>query len=56
VHRLQQELPSLTQGEAVLSTDFDRYEPVRGTEPRRQRTDVDPLDRKAYLLRYALRV
>ncbi len=51
VHALQQMLPSLTRGEGLLETAFDHYRPVSGTPPRRSRTDVNPLNRKEYLLR-----
>jgi ribosomal protection tetracycline resistance protein len=51
VHELTRRLPSLTRGEGVLESAFDRYEPVRGTFPTRPRTDNDPLDRKEYIRR-----
>ncbi|MFF8615067.1 GTP-binding protein [Streptomyces sp. NPDC015350] len=51
VHELQRRLPSLTRGEGVLESDFDRYRPVVGPLPDRPRTDHDPLNRKEYLLR-----
>ena len=35
VHELRRELPRLTRGEGVLECEFDRYEPVSGTIPRR---------------------
>jgi ribosomal protection tetracycline resistance protein len=50
VNELQQLLPSLTHGEGVLESAFDRYELVRGTAPTRERTDNNPLNRKLYLL------
>ncbi|QUH02431.1 TetM/TetW/TetO/TetS family tetracycline resistance ribosomal protection protein [Saccharopolyspora erythraea] len=56
VHELEQRLPGLTRGEAVLESAFDRYEPVRGPVPTRPRSDHNPLDRKEYLLRVARRV
>ncbi|MEV5891942.1 translation factor GTPase family protein [Nonomuraea fuscirosea] len=56
VHELERRLPGLTQGEAVLESGFDRYEPVRGPIPRRPRTDHNPLDRKEYLLHVVRRV
>ncbi|MEU8354903.1 translation factor GTPase family protein [Nonomuraea sp. NPDC048882] len=56
VHELERRLPGLTRGEAVLESDFDRYEPVRGPIPRRPRSDHNPLDRKEYLLHVARRV
>jgi ribosomal protection tetracycline resistance protein len=51
VHALTQQLPSLTRGEGVLESAFDRYEPVRGAVPTRPRTDDDPLDREEYIRR-----
>jgi ribosomal protection tetracycline resistance protein len=51
VHELTQQLPSLTRGEGVLESAFERYEPVRGAPPTRPRTDDDPLDRREYIRR-----
>ncbi|MFE7614894.1 GTP-binding protein [Streptomyces sp. NPDC057496] len=56
VHELQQRLPSLTSGEGVLESGFERYRPVVGPPPDRPRTDHDPLNRKEYLLRTMRRV
>ncbi|MDQ8703710.1 TetM/TetW/TetO/TetS family tetracycline resistance ribosomal protection protein [Streptomyces sp. LHD-70] len=57
VHALEQRLPGLTRGEGVLETSFSHYAPTRTTPPpTRPRTDLDPLDRKEYLLRVARRV
>ncbi|MFE7133197.1 GTP-binding protein [Streptomyces sp. NPDC057638] len=56
VHLFQRRLPSLTRGEGLLETEFARYRPVRGRPPRRPRTDLDPLNRDAYLLRTVRRV
>ena len=56
VHELQQQLPGLTRGEGVLECAFDCYQPVRGTFPRRPRTDHNPLNRKEYLLHVLRRV
>ncbi|KRV49064.1 GTP-binding protein [Wenjunlia vitaminophila] len=56
VHALEQQLPGLTRGEGVLECAFDRYQPVVGPPPARDRTDHNPLDRKEYLLRVARRV
>jgi ribosomal protection tetracycline resistance protein len=56
VHELRQQLPALTLGEGVLECEFDRYEPVSGKPPARARTDDNPLDREAYLLRLSRRV
>ena len=55
VHELRLELPALTRGEGVLECSFDRYEPVTGTIPTRARSDHNPLDRKAYVLRITRR-
>jgi ribosomal protection tetracycline resistance protein len=56
VHELQQLLPALSGGESVLECAFGHYQPVRGPIPARPRSDLDPLDRKEYLLRVARRV
>lgn len=56
VHRLSQELPTLTSGEGVLEAAFDHYRPVTGTPPGRPRTDHNPLNRKEYLLHVVRRV
>ncbi len=56
VHELQQQLPGLTRGEAVLEYAFDHYEPVHGTLPTRPRSDQNPLNRKEYLLHVVRRV
>jgi ribosomal protection tetracycline resistance protein len=37
VHELEQQLPGLTRGEALLECAFDRYEPVRGPAASRPR-------------------
>ncbi|MEJ3654336.1 translation factor GTPase family protein [Actinomycetes bacterium KLBMP 9759] len=55
VHVLQQQLPSLTRGEGVLETTFERYVPVTGPVPGRPRTDHNPLDREEYLLQVVRR-
>ncbi|WP_214411273.1 elongation factor G [Sphaerisporangium fuscum] len=51
VHELEQRLPTLTHGEGVLESAFERYRPVSGPPPSRPRSDHNPLDRKEYLLR-----
>lgn len=56
VHELEQSLPPLTRGDGVLESAFDRYQDVVGTAPCRARTDLNPLDRKEYLLRLSRRV
>ena len=55
VHELGQRLPTLTSGEGVLESAFDRYQPVQGAPPSRSRTDHNPLNRKEYLLRVVRR-
>jgi ribosomal protection tetracycline resistance protein len=56
VRDLERELPTLTAGEGVLETVFDRYRQVRGAVPARPRADHNPLNRKEYLLHVARRV
>lgn len=56
VHELEQSLPPLTRGAGVLESGFDRYQDVVGAAPRRARTDLNPLDRKEYLLRLSRRL
>ncbi len=53
---LQQRLPVLTRGEGVLECVFGCYQPVRGVVPSRPRTDLNPLNRKEYLLRVSRRL
>jgi ribosomal protection tetracycline resistance protein len=55
VHALRLQLASLTRGEGALECAFERFEPVRGAPPTRPRTDLNPLDRKEYLLRLTRR-
>jgi ribosomal protection tetracycline resistance protein len=56
IHEVRQQLPALTRGEGVLTSAFDRYQPVRGVFPIRSRSDHNPLNRKEYLLRVTRRV
>lgn len=57
VHELEQQLPGLTRGEGELESAFDHYAPAaRGTLPERRRTDLNPLNRKEYLLNLTRRV
>ena len=56
VHDLEQQLPPLTRGAGVLEATFDHYQDVVGPPPERARTDLNPLDRKEYLLRLSRRV
>lgn len=51
VNDLERRLPGLTRGEGMLEYAFSHYRPVRGAEPSRPRTDNDPFERGAYLLR-----
>jgi ribosomal protection tetracycline resistance protein len=55
VYELQQRLPGLTSGEGVLESSFSQYQLADG-RPARLRTDANPLDRAAYLLRVQRRV
>ncbi|MFF2380658.1 GTP-binding protein [Streptomyces sp. NPDC058108] len=57
VHGLQQRLPGLTRGEGAWECAFDHYAPAAGgAVPERPRTDLNPLDRKEYLLNVTRRV
>ncbi|MER6440632.1 translation factor GTPase family protein [Streptomyces sp. NPDC001185] len=57
VHGLQQRLPGLTRGEGEWECAFDHYAPAAGgAVPERPRTDLNPLDRKEYLLNVTRRV
>jgi ribosomal protection tetracycline resistance protein len=56
VYELEQQLPALTRGEGVLESAFERYQPVTGPIPERQRTDHDPRNRREYLLHVQRRV
>jgi ribosomal protection tetracycline resistance protein len=56
VHELEQLLPPLTRGSGVLESAFDHFSDVTGPPPGRGRTDLNPLDRKEYLLRLSRRV
>ena len=56
VHALRQRLPALTRGEATLTCVFDHHRPMRGPAPTRSRSDLNPLDRKEYLLALSRRV
>ena len=56
VYELEQQLPSLSRGEGVLESAFERYQPVTGAIPSRPRTDNDPLNRREYLLHVLRRV
>jgi ribosomal protection tetracycline resistance protein len=56
VHELERRLPGLTRGEGVVECAFDHYEPVRDAIPDRPRTDLNPLNRKEYLLHVQRRV
>ncbi len=56
VHQLEQQLPALTRGEAVLDCAFDRYQVMTGRIPVRPRSDHNPLNRQEYLLHVKRRV
>ncbi|MGC8487693.1 MAG: GTP-binding protein [Clostridia bacterium] len=47
---LKRELPGKSRGEGVMTTDFDRFQPVRGEPPVRPRTGPDPGNPEAYLM------
>jgi ribosomal protection tetracycline resistance protein len=49
-------LPHFSRGEASFETSFDYYEPVLAPSPCRQRTDNDPLNRRAYFISLGKRV
>ena len=55
LRELQNQLPGLSGGEAVLETRFGGYRPVSGTPPRRPRTTPSPLNREAFLMHLARR-
>jgi ribosomal protection tetracycline resistance protein len=55
VHELRQQIPSLTRGDGIMESSFDRYEPVRSLAPTRPRTDDNPLNREEYLYRVTRR-
>jgi len=50
IRALQQALPPLTRGEGLLETAFSHYRPAPAPFPTRPRSDLNPLDRKQYLL------
>jgi ribosomal protection tetracycline resistance protein len=56
VQALRQQLAALTHGEGMLESAFECYRPVRAAPPTRLRTDLNPLDRKEYLLHVLRRV
>ena len=56
VHELRRRLAPLTRGEGLLETTFDRYHPVTGAIPTRERSDHNPLNREEYLLHVARRI
>ena len=56
VHELELLLPPLTRGSGVLESAFDHFSDVTGPPPERSRTDLNPLDRKEYLLRLSRRI
>jgi ribosomal protection tetracycline resistance protein len=59
VHELRQQIPTLTRGEGVMESSFERYQPVHapvhGPVPTRPRTDENPLNREEYLRRVTRR-
>jgi ribosomal protection tetracycline resistance protein len=55
-HELQQRVPALTRGEGVLEYEFACYQPAGEPIPTRPRSDLNPLNRKEYLLHVVRRV
>jgi ribosomal protection tetracycline resistance protein len=51
VHALLLALPGVSRGEGVLTTAPNRFRPVTGPPPRRERSDHNPYDRDEYLRR-----
>ncbi|MBV6695846.1 TetM/TetW/TetO/TetS family tetracycline resistance ribosomal protection protein [Kitasatospora aureofaciens] len=51
VQEFEQRLPGLSQGEGMLVTRFHSFQPAVGPVPSRRRTDLNPVDRKEYMLR-----
>ncbi|MDG6101826.1 TetM/TetW/TetO/TetS family tetracycline resistance ribosomal protection protein [Dactylosporangium aurantiacum] len=51
VHDVEQDLPGLSHGAAVFSSELSGYQPVTGEVPTRARTDNNPVHREEYLLR-----
>lgn len=49
IREFQQQLLHLTRGEGLLESSFDHYRPVVGQSPSRERSDLNPLNRKQYL-------
>jgi ribosomal protection tetracycline resistance protein len=49
VRELEQQLPGLTRGEAMLECVFDHYQQVRERPPTRPRSGHNPLNRQQYL-------
>jgi ribosomal protection tetracycline resistance protein len=49
-HRFESQLPTLTHGEALLSTTFHTHHPVPTPYPTRARTDGNPMNQKQYLV------
>ncbi|AKU15075.1 elongation factor G [Luteipulveratus mongoliensis] len=53
VHEVQARIPAIAHGEATFVSRAEGFAPVRGTPPRRARTDLDPYDRTEYVRRVA---
>ncbi len=56
VHTLSEQMPELTSGEGLLTTEFDRYRPFRGIPPVRARRGPNPYNREQYMLHVLGRV
>ncbi|MEJ7837637.1 MAG: hypothetical protein WKF81_02415, partial [Thermomicrobiales bacterium] len=49
VHQFEQRMPGLTRGDGTLAYGFGGFANVTGSPPSRDRTDLNPLNRKLYL-------
>lgn len=57
VHELRRTVPALTHGEGIVEVSFGGYKPLHCPRPpKRPRTDLNPLNRREYLLRLAGRL
>jgi ribosomal protection tetracycline resistance protein len=56
VNELQQQFHATTRGEGVLESAFSHYQQIVGPPPTRPRTDLNPLNRKEYLLHLGRRM
>jgi len=56
VQELRHHLPAATRGEGALESEFACYQPAGEPIPTRRRSDLNPLNRKEYLLHIVRRV